>query len=66
MAIAPELTEVLAAFAWACPSCRGRLDMPGGGDERAEIRCPACSLAFPVVGGIPVMLLDEARRIERR
>jgi len=33
-----------------CPVCKGRL---AGG---AELRCAACNLSFPVVGGVPVML----------
>jgi uncharacterized protein YbaR (Trm112 family) len=30
--------------------------------EAAELVCPTCSRAFPVRDGIPVLLLDEARR----
>lgn len=30
--------------------------------ESAEICCTVCGLRFPIRDGIPVMLLDEARR----
>jgi uncharacterized protein YbaR (Trm112 family) len=52
-ALAPELKEILA-----CPKCKGELEFR---EEEGEIRCLACRLAFRIDGGIPVMLLDEAR-----
>jgi uncharacterized protein len=54
-ALPAELKDLLA-----CPRCKGGLEFD---DARAEIRCPACKLAFRVEDGIPVMLLDEARPI---
>jgi uncharacterized protein YbaR (Trm112 family) len=32
--------------------------------ERQELVSESAALAFPIRGGIPVMLIDEARRIE--
>ncbi len=32
--------------------------------ERAELISKAARLAFPIRGGIPIMLTDEARRID--
>lgn len=32
--------------------------------ERQELISRAAHLAFPIRGGIPIMLVDEARRIE--
>ena len=32
--------------------------------ERQELVSQAAGLAFPIRGGIPVMLIDEARRID--
>lgn len=54
--LAPELLEILA-----CPNCHSALAVD---DERDELVCVAsdCGLAYPVVDGIPVMLVDEARR----
>lgn len=54
--LAPELLEILA-----CPNCHSALAVD---DEREELVCVAsdCGLAYPVIDGIPVMLVDEARR----
>ena len=51
----PDLLEVLA-----CPKCHGRLEPS---PERASLDCPACKLAYPVVDGIPVMLVEEASEL---
>lgn len=54
--IEPWLREILR-----CPSCGNALrdgDAPGGG---AELQCVGCTLAYRVDGGIPVLLVDEAR-----
>ncbi len=53
MTLAPELKELLA-----CPQCKGELAFH---EERQEILCQRCRLAFAIRDGIPVMLLDEAR-----
>lgn len=44
-----------------CPVTRGPLRFDA---ERQELVSTHASLAFPVRDGIPVMLVDEARRIE--
>jgi uncharacterized protein YbaR (Trm112 family) len=50
--------ELLAIL--ACPDTH---HSPLTVDEAAsELVCPTCSRAFPVRDGIPVLLLDEARR----
>jgi len=56
--LAPELLEILA-----CPNCHGALAVD---HERDELICLAadCGLAYPVRHGIPVLLIDEARRPE--
>lgn len=48
--ISPELLEVLA-----CPKCHGKLDV-----KEQALECPACRLRYPILDGIPVMLIDEA------
>jgi uncharacterized protein YbaR (Trm112 family) len=54
--LAPELLEILA-----CPNCHGSLAVD---HDRDELVCLAadCGLAYPVRQGIPVLLIDEARR----
>ena len=58
--LAPELLEILA-----CPNCHAPL-RPDVADLAAaqELICTsaACGLRYPVRDGIPVLLLDEARR----
>jgi len=55
-AIDPRLLEILV-----CPLCKGPLVYRR---EAAELVCRADRLAFPVKDGIPVMLEDDARRLD--
>ena len=55
MALAPELKEILA-----CPRCKGDLEFH---EERDEILCRRCQLAYAIRDGIPVMLVEEAKPI---
>jgi uncharacterized protein len=52
----PRLLEALV-----CPITRNRLDYDA---ERQELVSKAAGLAFPIHDGIPVMLIDEARRLD--
>ncbi|MEO9325957.1 Trm112 family protein [Nocardioides sp. C4-1] len=47
-----------------CPDCHGDLVVtPAAGDDGgAELVCQGCGLAYPVRDGIPVLLVDEARK----
>jgi uncharacterized protein YbaR (Trm112 family) len=54
MTIDPALLEIIV-----CPDCRGALVVTG-----EELVCGSCGLAYPVQDGIPVLLVDEARRPE--
>lgn len=45
----------------ACPICKGPLQYS---KPQQVLVCRADRLAFPVRDGIPVMLEDEARRLE--
>lgn len=51
-----------------CPQCKGELvDVPaeaGAAAGTAELRCDVCHLAYPVEGGVPVLLVDLARRTD--
>jgi uncharacterized protein YbaR (Trm112 family) len=50
------LLEILA-----CPACHAPLQLQ---EEDTELVCTGqdCGLAYPVRDGIPVLLIDEARR----
>ena len=56
--IEPWLREILR-----CPACRARL-RDGTGAAGPELVCTGahCGLAYRVEEGIPVLLVDEARR----
>ena len=43
-----------------CPHCRGTFAPPSV-PTTEELVCTACRRAYPVRGGIPVLLVDEAR-----
>lgn len=55
MNVDPALLEILV-----CPQCRAALFIDVDTDE---LLCTPCQLAYPVRGGIPVMLVDEARNL---
>lgn len=46
--------------ALVCPQTRGPLDYDA---EHQELVSKQAKLAFPIRGGIPILLLDEARKI---
>ena len=52
----PKLLEILV-----CPLCKGPLVHL---KDRQELVCKADRLAFPIRDGIPVMLEEEARRLD--
>ncbi len=56
MAVNKELLDILA-----CPNCKGdvHLDEVGSG-----LVCDHCKLLYEVRDGIPIMLVEEAKRLE--
>jgi hypothetical protein len=52
----PKLLETLV-----CPATGGRLEYDAG---RGELVSHGAGLAYPIRAGIPIMLLDEARKLE--
>jgi len=52
----PKLLEILA-----CPQCKGPLRPR---DDHSALDCPACGLRYRVEDGIPIMLVDEATRLQ--
>lgn len=55
MTLSPDLKEILA-----CPRCKGELEFH---EDRGEIHCVRCRLVFGIDGGIPVMLIEEAKAL---
>ncbi|GAA1348645.1 Trm112 family protein [Streptomyces beijiangensis] len=59
MPLEAGLLEILA-----CPACHAPLRDESASAETPELVCTGkdCGLAYPVRDGIPVLLVDEARR----
>ena len=53
----PHMLEALV-----CPQCQGRLSYD---PKTNELVSKAAHLAYPIRGGIPVLLIDEARAIDK-
>jgi uncharacterized protein YbaR (Trm112 family) len=49
--ISQELLEILA-----CPKCHTKVELKGD-----KLRCPSCRVLYPIVDGIPVMLIEEGK-----
>ncbi|MBN1830058.1 MAG: Trm112 family protein [Deltaproteobacteria bacterium] len=54
--VSNELLEVLA-----CPACKGTLVAH---ERKGGLVCLSCRLLFPVREGVPIMLIDEASRLD--
>ena len=54
--ISQELLKILA-----CPQCKGELNMNDDGDY---LLCHACKLKYLIKDGIPIMIIEEAQKIE--
>jgi uncharacterized protein YbaR (Trm112 family) len=54
--LSPKLLEALV-----CPATGGRLEYDAA---KAELVSKTAMLAYPIRSGIPIMLIDEARKIE--
>jgi uncharacterized protein YbaR (Trm112 family) len=50
--ISQELLEILA-----CPRCHTKLELK----EPDRLRCPHCRVLYPIVDGIPVLLIEEGK-----
>jgi uncharacterized protein YbaR (Trm112 family) len=55
MTISKELLEILA-----CPQCKGEVRLTEAGDG---LICDACKLLYEIRDDIPIMLIDEAKRL---
>lgn len=56
MTLSQDLLAILA-----CPACKGEVSVTGDG---SALICEACRLRYPVRNGIPVMLVDEAEKLD--
>ncbi len=55
MSLSKELLDILV-----CPKCKGGLEYK---EERGQLVCHACRLAYPVKDDVPIMLIDEAHTL---
>ncbi len=56
MAISKDLLDILA-----CPQCKGDLHL---NDSKDGLICEACKLLYHIKDDIPIMLIDEATKLE--
>ncbi len=56
MTINNELLDILA-----CPKCKGDIRL---NESEDGIICDSCRLLYQIKDGIPVMLIEEAQKIE--
>ena len=54
--ISNELLDILA-----CPKCKGPVALT---EKKDGLVCSACQLLYEIRDDIPVMLIDEAKKIE--
>jgi len=56
MAIKKELLDILA-----CPKCKGTVRLSKKEDA---LICDSCKLVYEIREDIPIMLIDEAKKVE--
>ena len=54
--ISKDLLDILA-----CPQCKGALQLQG----EAGLLCEKCSLLYEIRDDIPIMLIDQAKKVEK-
>jgi uncharacterized protein YbaR (Trm112 family) len=57
MTLDRQLLEILR-----CPACRAPFADPADPAHPEELTCTGCGAAYPVRNGVPILLVDEARR----
>ncbi|MBI4633159.1 MAG: Trm112 family protein [Deltaproteobacteria bacterium] len=60
MTISKELLAILV-----CPQCKGNVRLDRGEARQGEegLICDQCKLFYEIKDGIPIMLIDEARKL---
>jgi len=61
MPISKDLLDILA-----CPKCKGDLHYVKEGPYGEGLICDKCKLFYPIKDDIPIMLIEEAKKIEER
>jgi uncharacterized protein len=56
MALSKELLDILV-----CPKCKGDIELT---EVQDGLICHACKLLYPIKDDIPVMLIDEAIKLD--
>ena len=56
--ISKELLDILA-----CPKCKGMVELTESEDG---LVCKSCQLLYEIRDDIPIMLIDEAKKIEEK
>ena len=64
MTVSPELLDILR-----CSQCKGELLFFEDGDSAAKkqdsfLFCGSCMLCYPVDEGIPVMIIEDATKVD--
>lgn len=54
--ISKDLLQILA-----CPQCKGALQLQG----EEGLLCENCSLLYEIRDDIPIMLIDQAKKVEK-
>ena len=57
MTIDPQLLELLV-----CPKCKGSIYL---NDQKDGLICDACRLIYEIKDDIPIMLIEEAKPLDR-
>ena len=58
MGISPDTLKILV-----CPQCKGEVEFDDEEIHQALI-CHHCSLAYPLINEIPIMLIDRAHNLD--
>ena len=53
-----ELDELIKIL--ACPKCKGKVEL-----KKMFIICKKCKLAYPILEGVPDMLIEDAWPLEK-
>ncbi len=54
--ISQDLLDILA-----CPKCKGEVKLT---ESKDGLLCDACKLLYEIKDGIPIMLIDEAKKVD--